>query len=743
LFRLDVRIAQEYNSERHTCGSRRLGGEAMPGELASVTKTVVRGACPHDCPDTCAMLITVENGRAVEVRGDPDHPFTRGALCVKVNDYIDRVYSPDRVLYPLRRAGPKGSGKFQRVTWDEALDEIASQFKQIIVEHGPQAILPYSYLGTEGILNGLNVGDPFFNKLGASISERTFCDSGACTAYFMTIGPTSGVDPESFVYSKYIILWACNVISTNLHLWPFIAEAQQRGAKVVAIDPQRHRTARSADWHIPIRPGTDGALALAMMHVIIAEGLVDQDYVDRHTAGYPELKEHVRQYSPEWAARVTGIPAEDIRTLAREYATTQPSVIRIGVAIERHTGGGQAVRAIASLPALVGGWRRPGGGILQLPIWAFPIKWELLMRPEFIRPGTRIINQWRLGPALTGELGLDPPVKALFVYNSNPMVVAPDQEKIAAGLAREDLFTVVSEQFLTDTADFADIVLPATTQLEQFDIMFSWGHHYLSLNQPAIEPLGETVPNTELFRRLAARMGFEDECFRLSDEEVALAAMDWSAPALQGVNLERLKREGYARLNVGTPDMFAPHAEGRFPTPSGKCEFVASAAEGGNFVLPLFRQGSNEFQSGEPVPALPTYIPPRESPETSPALAARYPLNVISPKAHAFLNSSYGNLPPQQRVAGPQQVIINPTDADKRGIREGQPARVYNDRGSFEVVAHVSEDVMPGVVVAPLGYWRKLSRAAGTVNVVNSPAYADLGRAPTFSDNLVEVAPVG
>jgi anaerobic selenocysteine-containing dehydrogenase len=715
----------------------------MASVRVNTTKTVVRGACPHDCPDTCAMLITVENGRAVEVRGDPDHPFTRGALCVKVNDYVERVYSPDRVLYPLRRSGPKGSGKFRRVTWDEALDEIASRFKRIIAEHGPQAILPYSYLGTEGILNGLNVGDAFFNKLGASISERTFCDSGACTAYFMTIGPTSGVDPESFVHSKHIILWACNVISTNLHLWPFIHEAQQRGAKLVVIDPQRHRTAQEADWHIPIRPGTDGALALAMMHVIINKGLTDDDYIARYTTGYEELKQHVQQYAPEWAARETGIPAEDIRRLAHEYAATQPSVIRIGVAIERHSGGGQAVRAIAGLPALVGAWRRPGGGILQLPIWAFPIKWDVLMHPDLLRPSTRIINQWRLGPALTGELGLAPPIKALFVYNSNPVVVAPDQAKTIAGLSRGDLFTVVSEQFMTDTAEYADLVLPATTQLEQFDIMFSWGHHYLTLNQPAIAPLGEAVPNTELFRRLAARMGFEDDCFRISDEAIALAALDWSSPALQGITLDLLKEKGYARLNVGTPDTFAPHAEGSFPTPSGKCEFASSMAAKGDFVLPLFRQGSNEFQPGDPVPALPTYVPPRESPVTNPELAARYPLNVISPKSHAFLNSSYGNLAAQLRVAGEQQVIIHPQDATRRGIRDGQAVRVFNDRGSIEALARVSDGVMQGVVVVPLGYWRKRSRSAATINTVNSPAYADLGRAPTFSDNLVEVALAG
>jgi len=442
---------------------------------ASERQTVVRAACPHDCPDTCAMLVTVEDGRAVAVRGDPQHPFTRGGLCVKVNNYEQRVYSPDRVLHPLKRSGPKGTGEFARISCDEALETIRNRWTGIIGNYGPTAILPYSYLGTEGILNGLNVGDAFFNRLGATISERTFCDSGSCTAYFMTIGPSPGMDPESFKHSKYIILWSCNTISTNLHHWSFIAEAKSRGAKLVVIDPVKTRTAREADWHIPIRPGTDAALAMAMMNVIISEDLIDREYVENYTEGFEELRQRVQAYSPGRVADITAISPQDIRTLAREYATTQPSVIRIGVAIERHAGGGQTVRAAACLPALVGAWRRVGGGILQLPIWAFPVKWEKLMRPDWIKPGTRVLNQWRLGPALLDEDKLDPPIRSLFVYNSNPAVVVPEQDKIIRGLEREDLFTVVSEQFLTDTARYADIVLPATTQLEQFDIMFSWG----------------------------------------------------------------------------------------------------------------------------------------------------------------------------------------------------------------------------------------------------------------------------
>src|SRR5215469_4493207 len=402
--------------------------------------TTVRGACPHDCPDTCAMLVSVRDGRAVQVRGDPGHPFTRGGLCVKVNNYVDKAYSADRVLYPLRRTGPKGSGRFARVTWDEALDEIASRFRSSITEHGAESIMPVSYLGTEGILNGLSVGDAFFNKLGATITERTYCSSGTFTALIMTNGPTAGVDPKSIAHSRYILIWACNMISTNLHLWPFVAEAQRRGAKVVVIDPVRHRTAAHADWHIPIRPGTDGALALAMINVIIGEGLTDEAYVRDHTVGYDELAERVRGYTPEWASDQTAIPAGDIRTLAREYAATQPAMIRIGVAVERHAGSGQAVRSIACLPALVGAWRHVGGGMLQMPASAFPV--NARTHSGLARPGTRVVNQFLLGRALTGELGLAPPIGALMVYNSNPVVVCPEQDKVVAGLSRPDLFAV-------------------------------------------------------------------------------------------------------------------------------------------------------------------------------------------------------------------------------------------------------------------------------------------------------------
>src|SRR5580704_2293416 len=706
-----------------------------------MARTTVVGACPHDCPDTCSILTTVEDGKAIAVRGNPDHPFTRGRLCVKVNNYEERVYSDKRVLCPLKRVGPKGSKQFQRISWDEAIETIATRWKAIIAEDGAQAILPYSYLGTQGIINGLNVGDPLFNKLGATVSERTFCDSGSCTAYMMTIGPTPGVDPESFVHSKYILLWACNTLGTNSHHWPFIEQARKAGAKLVVIDPVRTRTARLADWHIPIRPGTDAALALAMIHVIIKENLVDRDYIDKHTVGYDELAERASTYTPEFAAQETGIPVEDIVKLAREYATTPPAVVRIGVAVERHAGGGQTVRAIACLPGLIGAWKHVGGGLLQLPIWAFPVKWEVLMRPDLQPEKMRVLNSWRLGQALTGELGFDPPIKSLFVYNANPMAMVTEQAKLEQGLEREDLFTVVSEHFLTDTARYADIVLPATTQLEQKDIMFSWGHLYLSYNNPAIEPLGEAVSNTELFRRLAKAMGIEDPSFYRTDDEIIEASLDWSNPVLQGITLEHVKAKGYARLTMPSADDWAPHREGNFPTPTGKCEFKSTITGGGNFVVPLFRQGYNGDQDGTPVDALPHYIPPNENPQTTPALAKRYPLSLITPKSHAFLNSNYGNLPAQTAQAGgeEQAVFLHPDDAEPRGIVAGTPIRVFNDRGAFEAFASISPDVMPGVVMAPAGYWHRSNRKGATVHALTPPAYADLGRAPTFSDVLVQV----
>jgi anaerobic selenocysteine-containing dehydrogenase len=703
-------------------------------------RTQFFGGCPHDCPDTCAMIYEVADGRLVEVRGNKEHPMTRGGLCVKLKDYHDHHYNPDRVLYPLRRVGPKGSRQFARISWDEAIAEIAKRWKDIIARHGSQAIMPYSYLGNEGLVQGLTAGDAFFNRLGSTVNEKTFCASGSSTAWLLTVGPTGGVDPESFVHSRYIVIWACNSISTNLHHWPFVLEAQKRGAKVVVIDSYRSRTAKQADWHIMPKPGTDGALAMGIIAAMIRNGHVDREWVEKHTVGFAELAERAAEFTPDYVEDVTGVPAQDVATFAREFATIQPSVIRLGVALERHAGGGQTIRAVCAIPALAGSWRHVGGGLLQMPLWEFPIDWARVSRPDFIRPGTRVVNNLQLGRALVGDMKLDPPVMGLYIYNTNPVSQAPETNTIVRGLSREDLFFVTAEHFVTDTAAYADIILPATMAGEHDDMMFSWGHFYLTINEQAIAPCGEAKSNAEIFRLLAAAFGFDDPQFKMSDMELAEHYVKWDAPQMAGVDMEYFRRHGYFHLAVGTPDDRLPHAEGNFPTPSGKVEFLVKDAK--NFVAPPFRMMYEAMQSGEDVDPLPGYVPPRESVATNPRLAERYPLNVISPKSHGFLNSCYANEPHKIKGQGEQFVMISPKDAAARSIREGDPVRVFNDRGDFEGLARITDDVCDGVIVATLGYWRSLNRSDGSVNSISSAEFCGLGRAPTFSDNLVQVVRV-
>ncbi len=695
------------------------------------------GACPHDCPDTCAMIYEVQNGRLVDVRGNKEHPMTRGGLCVKLKDFADHHVNPNRLHYPLKRSGPKGSKEFKRISWDEAISEIGTRWREIIGTYGSQAIMPYSYLGNMGLVQGINSGDPFFNRLGSTVNEKTFCASGSSTAWLLTVGPTGAVDPESFVHSKYIVIWACNSISTNLHHWPFVLEAQRRGAKIVVIDAYRSRTAKAADWHICPKPGTDGALAMGIINSIIEQGLVDQDYVDNYTHGFPELKERAAGFTAEYVERTTGVTAEDIAKFAREFATAQPSVIRLGVALERSAGGGQAIRAVCSLPALVGSWRHVGGGLLQMPLWDFPIDWVKAARPDWIKSGTRVVNNLRLGAALTGEMNLDPPIKSLFVFCTNPVSQAPETNKIIEGLKREDLFTVVAEHFLTDTAKYADIVLPSAMAGEAEVMMWSWGHFYLTYNQKAIDPPGECKPTSEMWRLLAKEMDFDEPVFKMTDSELCAEYINWSDPKMGGVDMEYFKTHGYFKIVVGSADTRTPHAEGKFPTPSGKVEFLLHDAK--NFVAGPFRAMYEGEQSGEAVDPLPGYVPPRETPETNPVRAKLYSLNIISPKSHAFLNSCYANEPHKIKTQGEQFVMISPGDAERRSVRDGDPVRVYNDRGDFEGVARVTDDVPDGVVVATLGYWRSLNRSDGSVNCISSDAWSGLGRAPTFSDNLVEV----
>tara|TARA_Y100000022_G_scaffold119492_1_gene103255 strand:- start:3701 stop:5821 length:2121 start_codon:yes stop_codon:yes gene_type:complete len=694
------------------------------------------GACPHDCPDTCAMIYEVEDEKLVSVKGNKEHPMTRGTLCVKVKDYEKRHYHPDRLLYPHKRIGKKGEKKFERISWEEAINTIHSKWVKIIDEYGPQAILPFSYLGNQGLVHGLNGGDSFFNKLGATVCERTFCGEGSCTAWLSTIGPTAGVDPESYIHSKYIVIWACNSVSTNLHHWAIVQDAKKKGAKVVVIDSYKSRTAKQADWHLSPKPGTDGALAMAIINHIISNDLTDKDYIDKYTDGFEELKSHVSDKTPEWASKITGINKEDIEKLAFELAKNQPAAIRIGVALERHHGGGQTIRAVTCIPGLTGAWKHVGGGITQFPVWEHPYKFDVICRPDLIPEGTRVVNALQLGRALLGEnIDKNLPIKSMMCWNANPVTQSPETEKIVEGLQREDLFLVSAEHFISDTASYADILLPASMGAEHEDIILSWGHLYLTYNEKCLEAPGEAKPNYEIFRLLAKKFGFNEDQFTWSDEECLENYVDWNAPACNGIDLKYLKQNGYARLDVGTKDNRVPHKEGNFPTPSGKCQLILRDVT--NFVAAPFRQMYEGFQPGQPLPALPDYVPPRESPEDNKKLAEKYPLNVISPKSHAFLNSCYANMEGKQKTQGDQFVLMNKVNAKQRNINDGDMVKVFNDRGSYEGVLRLTDDVNPGIIVSTLGYWRQHNK--GTVNSISSAEFANMGNAPTFSDNLVEV----
>lgn len=685
-----------------------------------VGRRVVRAACPHDCPDTCAMLVTVENGRAIEVRGAPDHPATAGTLCTKVARYLDRTYSPERLRHPMRRIGRKGDGRFARISWDEALDEIATRFRAISASaDGPQAILPYSYAGTMGLLQGQSMDRRFFHRLGASLLDRTICSAAGKAGWAAVVGASMGMDVEEYANSGLILIWGSNSITSNLHFWTRAQEAKRRGAKLVAIDPYRSATAAKCHEHVALLPGTDGALALGIMQVLIAEGLLDRDYIDRHTIGFEALAARAAGWTPERTAQTCGVSAEQVVGLARQYGTIQPAAIRLNYGMQRVHGGGNAVRAIACLPALIGAWRHPAGGALLSSSGSFPVDTAALERPDLIQGAPRTINMSTLGDALT-RLD-DPPLRAIYVYNSNPVAVAPESSRVVAGFSREDLFCVVHEIFRTDTADYADILLPATTQLEQTDVHSSYGHLYALANNPAIAPLAEALPNTEVFRRLAARMGYTEPCFGDSDDDLARQAFRAGDPRMRGIDWEALKAEGWRRL--GLPRPYAPFAQGGFPTPSGKCEFW-----------------SERMQAAGEDP-LPDHVPPYESAASNPALASRYPLAFISPPARNFLNSSFANLPTSIEEERTPRVEIHPEDAAARDIGDGDSVRVFNDRGNLLAMARVTDRARRGVVVAPSLWWRKLAPGGENANAVTSQALTDLGRGPTFYDCLVEVAP--
>ena len=721
-------------------------------------KKVVHAACPHDCPDACGVLITVEDGRATKIQGDPQHPMTRGFLCAKVAKYLDRVYSPDRVLYPMRRVAAKGpvaaqrsfapgqpgaavpthaqavptqTQAWQRISWDEALDEIASRFRTIISEFGSEAILPFSYGGTLGALNGGSMDRRFFNRLGASELERTICSAAGEAGLESVMGVKLGTDPEQFVLSRYIIAWASNIHGNNVHLWPYIVEARRKGAKLVVIDPYRTRTAACADWYLPINPGTDGALALAMMHLIIGEGLYDADYVSKYTLGFEALQEKVKAYPPERAAHWTGISADDIRKLAREYATVRPSVIRLNYGVQRSENGGTATRAISMLPCIIGSLKEVGGGIHLSTSGAFDLNKNALRRPDLKPEGMqhppRVVNMVELGKALNTPT--DPPLKALFVYNSNPAAVCPNHNEVVRGLKRADLFTVVHEQFFTDTTDYADILLPATTFFEHKDLQAAYGHYFLQVSEQAIDPLGECRANVEVFRALAERMGFQDACFGESIDEMIDGALDSSNPWLKGISRERLENERQVRLNFSgqwpvvsgqseAAKPFLPFAHGNFRTPSGKAELYSEAMK----ALGL-----------DPVAE---FKPPKESRHGGQGKA--FPLELLARKADNFMNSTFCDQASVKKMEETGLLEMHSSDAQARGISDGEAVRVYNHRGEIFLQARVDGAVQPGAVAAKLN-WAKLGPGFRNINVLTSEKLSDLGNSATFYSVLVEV----
>ncbi|HEX8274045.1 MAG TPA: molybdopterin oxidoreductase family protein [Longimicrobiaceae bacterium] len=696
----------------------------MSTPLPLIQNGVVRGACPHDCPDTCAMLVHVRDGRAVRVQGDPEHPVTQGFLCTKVNRYVERTYHPDRLTVPLRRVGPKGEGRFEPATWDEALDDIARRLGRIRDSaDGPQAILPYSYAGTMGLVQGGSMDRRFFHRLGASLLARTICAAAGTEGWRHTYGERMGPTPEEAEHAKLVLLWGTNTLTSNPHLWPALRRARERGARLVAIDPIRTRTAAQCDQHLAVRPGTDAALALGMMHVVFRDGLEDRGYLERHTVGWEALRERVlAEWAPERTAEVVGLEPEQVEALAREYATTRPAFIRLNYGLQRHAGGGMAVRAVSLLPAVTGAWRDVGGGATLSTSGAFRMNGAALERPEWIPAGTRTVNMIRLGDALTlPDAGVGgPPVRALVVYNSNPAAVAPDLGRVREGLRREDLFTVVLEHFRTDTADYADWLLPATTQLEHWDVHSSYGHLYVTLNRPSIPPVGESLPNSEIFRRLAARMGMDDPEFQDDDLALIRQALSSSDPRMRGITLERLLEEGYARLELPKP--FAPFADPvRFNTPSGKIQVLAPELE---------RLGLDP---------LPAYVPPAEDPRADPRRGARFPLVLLSPPEHPFMNSTFVNIPALSKAAGGAKLLLHPNEAAVRGIRDGDRVRTWNERGDFTARAVVTEDVRPGVAVSYGVRWARLSEEGKTVNDTTSQAETDLGGGAVFYDNAVEV----
>ncbi len=682
--------------------------------------TRVKNVCPLDCPDTCSMLVTVEDGVAVELRGDPDHavhprvPLPEDGAVPRPGLQPRSLAPPDEARWAKRAKGGSSASPGTRHS-----TTIAGRFAEIARSaDGPEAILPYSYCGTMGKLQSSSLDRRFFHRLGASRLDRTICATAGSTGYEYTMGRgRMGADPMAVPRCKFIVNWGSNTANTNSHLWSLMIEARKAGATIVTVDPYKSPTARRSDWHIQPRPGTDAALALGLMHVIWRDGLQDDDYLARGTIGADLLRERVlAEYAPETVATITGVDVDTITRFAHRLACEQPSLIRLNYGMQRHRGGGMAVRTIACLPAIIGSWRHHGGGAMLSTSGTYDFAMDRLTRPLLSPPDARTVNMNQLAEALAGELP-GPPVRALYVYNANPAAVAPDQARVLEGLRRDDLFVVVHELFATDTVDYADIVLPATSQLEHVDLHGSYGHFDVMYNPPAIAPLGECRSNNDVFRALAGRLGFEPDLF--PDDETLIREVLDGGPSLGGISLERLKTEGAVRLNI--PETFAPFADGVFPTPSGKCELYSERMKADGF---------------DP---LPTYTPPGEDPQTRPELAARYPLQLLSPPRPQFVNSTFANSPRHRTAAGDPTVELSDDDARERGLNGGDWAEVYNDRGRFRARVALTGSVRPGVAVATGLYWNKLVPGGSNVNSTSSSALSDMGGGATFFDNLVEV----
>ena len=672
--------------------------------------------CPHDCPSCCSLVVTVEGGRLTSVTGNPDHPFTQGVICGKVREYAERVHSPLRIRQPLRRVGPKGAGEFAPISWDAAIETIAARWRAIIGTDGAEAILPFSYAGSMGQIQYF-AGHPLFHALGASRLDRSICVSTAYAGWRATVGAVTGNDSEQMVGADLVVLWGVNASYSTINVMTLVKQARARGAHVVAVDPYRTPTAQGADEHLMVRPGTDAALALAVMHVLVAEGLVDRDYIERATLGYDRLAAHVRAYAPDAVAPIVGLDAETIVRFARRYGATPRTFIRVGIGISRHDNGGMTCRTLACLPALTGAYADPHGGALLSTGGAFGFDYEVLERPDLMpAPVPRTINMIHLGRALT-DSALAPPVRSLYVYSSNPAAVCPDQTLVLRGLAREDLFTVVHEQVMTDTARYADLVLPATTSMEHLDLYRSFGQLTVQLAQPVLPPQGEAKSNWETCRLLARAMGVAEAHYAKGDEGLIREFLAKGDATVRGITWEQLVRDGWARIDLPRP--YRPFADGA-PTPSGKVEFYSAWME---------RQG---------LPALPTYVPLAEGPDNR-EVAARFPLQCIVPPNRFFLNSSFSQSELLRRRQGAATAMLAPGDAAARDIRDGDAVRVESPRGAAQFTAQVTDATRPGVVVIEGIWWHRFQPGGRGVNVLTSDRTTDLGGGPAFHSNLVQV----